>query len=208
VKAEFSYAHRFVRGTGSTTLLLLHGTGGDENDMIPLGHGISPESSVLSPRGKMLENGMPRFFRRIRGGVLDVEDLKFRSKELSEFVKEASLRYGFRLDSVVPVGYSNGANIAASILLLRFLPLPGAILFRPMTPFVPERAPDLKGTAVFVAAGSADPLVHGEETTKLVGLLERGGAKVEVNWENAGHGLTPDEVSKARDWFGRQDWPK
>lgn len=169
--------------------------------MIPLGQALSPESSILSPRGKVLEDGMPRFFRRIREGVFDLEDLRFRSGELSEFVREASLKYGFKLDSVVAVGYSNGANIAASITFLGLLPLAGAVLFRPMIPFVLERPPNLKGVSVFVSSGTVDPVVPKENATRFIGLLERSGADLEVNWEAAGHGITKEEVGKAKEWF-------
>ncbi len=201
MRPELSYVHRFIHGADRTTLLLLHGTGGDENDMVPLGQAISSESSILSPRGKVLENGMPRFFRRIREGVFDLEDLKFRSREVSEFASEASLRYNFRLDSVIAVGYSNGANIAASILLLQLLPFAGAILFRPMTPLVPDRLPNLKGVSLFLSAGLNDSYVSKEETAGLVGLFEQSGAEVVLNWEGAGHGISEVEVRKARDWF-------
>jgi len=201
MRPELSYLHRFIRGTDKTTLLLLHGTGGDENDIIPIGKAISAESSVLSPRGRVLENGLPRFFRRIREGVFDLQDVKFRSIELSEFVREASLRYDFKLDSVIAVGYSNGANLASGILLLQLLPLAGAILFRPMTPLVPDTLPTLKGLPLFVSAGTKDPYVPKGETARLVGLFEDCGAEVVLNWENAGHGISEIEVRKAREWF-------
>ncbi len=201
MKAELSYVHRFIPGADRTTLLLLHGTGGDEGDMLPLGRTISLGSPILSPRGKVLENGMPRFFRRIREDVLDLHDLKYRSGELSEFVREASTEYGFKLDSTVAVGYSNGANIAASILLLGLLPLSGAILFRPMAPLVPDQLPDLNGVPIFVSAGTNDPLIPGEETSRLANLLQRTGAEVVLNWESAGHGVGEGEVERARGWF-------
>ncbi len=202
MKSELSYVHRFDRGKDKTTLLLLHGTGGDENDMVTLGQAISPDSSILGPRGKVLENGMPRFFRRIREGVFDLEDLKFRSRELSDFVKEASAKYIFDPSLVIAAGYSNGANMAASILLLRLLPLAGAILFRPMVPFLPGSLPSLNGTPVFLSAGANDPIVPRVETMKLVDLLRRAGTEVALNWETAGHGITEGEVRRAKQWFG------
>ncbi len=201
MKSELSFTHRFLRGKSRTTLLLLHGTGGDENDMVSLGRAISPESSILSPRGKALESGMPRFFRRIREGVFDVADLKFRSVELSDFVREASVKYTFDPGSVVAVGYSNGANIAASILLLRLLSLAGAVLFRPMVPFIPDSLPSLNGIPVFISAGANDPIVPRAETTKLVDLLSRARAEVALSRQPAGHGITEAEVRIAKAWF-------
>ncbi len=200
-EAELSFVHKFERGRAKTTLLLLHGTGGDENDMVPLGHAISPQSSVLSPRGKVLEEGMPRFFRRLREGVFDVEDLRFRSKELSSFVKEASTRYKFDLDSVVAVGYSNGANIAASVLLLGLLSMAGGALFRPMVPLIPGSLPNLQGVAIFLSAGTRDPIVARTETERLAEMLRRAGCEVEINWEDADHGITEDEIRRANKWF-------
>src|SRR5258705_13908642 len=137
------FIHEFVPSTSSRTLLLLHGTGGNERDLIPLGRELDPNAGLLSPRGKVLENGMPRFFRRLAEGVFDLEDLKYRTNELADFVTAAAQHYRFTSDNVVAVGYSNGANIAASMLLLRPEVMPAAILFRAMVPLVPDRLPDL-----------------------------------------------------------------
>src|SRR5947207_11707636 len=137
------FIHDFVPGSSSRTLLLLHGTGGNERDLIPLGRELDPNAALLSPRGKVLENGMPRFFRRLAEGVFDLEDLKYRTNELSDFVTAAGKHYGFATDQLVAVGYSNGANIAASMLLLRPQLLPSAILFRAMVPLHPQKDPDL-----------------------------------------------------------------
>src|SRR2546427_8680531 len=137
------FIHEFVPGSSSRTLLLLHGTGGNERDLIPLGGALDPNASLLGPRGKVLENGMPRFFRRLAEGVFDLEDLKHRTNELADFVTAAAQHYGFASDEVVAVGYSNGANIAASMLLLRPKILSTAILFRAMVPLVPETQPNL-----------------------------------------------------------------
>ncbi|MGC1928979.1 MAG: alpha/beta hydrolase [Candidatus Nitrosopolaris sp.] len=185
-----------------TTLLLLHGTGGNEEDMIPLGQQIAPEAAILSPRGKVLENGMPRFFRRLAEGVFDIEDLKFRTYELADFVEQASRVYGFNLQHVVAVGYSNGANIAASELLLRPAILSSAILFRPMVPLVPEVLPDLSTKHVFISAGLHDPIVPRQETQNLFNLLRKAGvAHISINWQNSGHKLIVEEIRKAKDWL-------
>jgi phospholipase/carboxylesterase len=187
--------------TPHVTLLLLHGTGGNEEDLIPLGYEIAPDSAILSPRGQVLENGMPRFFRRLAEGVFDMEDLKFRTHELADFVEEASEVYRFNLQRLVAVGYSNGANIAASALLLRPGILPYVILFRPMVPLVPEPLPDLSSTHVFISAGLHDPIVPDQETKNLFSLLQKAGADVSINWQNSGHELILEEIRKAKDWL-------
>ena len=183
------------------TVLLLHGTGGNEEDLIPLGNEIAPGAAILSPRGKVLESGMPRFFRRLAEGVFDLEDLGFRTYELADFVKEASKIYGFDLKSLVAIGYSNGANIAASILLLQPNILSNAILFRPMVPLIPDFLPGLSSKHVFISAGLHDPIVTSQETKNLLNLLQKAGADVSINWQNSGHELTSDEVRKAKGWL-------
>lgn len=182
-------------------LLLLHGTGGDESDLLPLGQALAPGATLLSPRGKVLEHGMPRFFRRLAEGVFDVPDLIARTRELAEFVGAAASRYGFDPAAVFGVGYSNGANIAASLLLLHTGVLHGALLFRPMVPFEPESRPRLDGIPVFVAAGRQDPIVPHEQTRRLVALLEQAGADVTMHVEPAGHALTAGDVAAARVWL-------
>ena len=199
--ANLTYIHKFLRGKRNTTLLLLHGTGGDEEDMLPLGNAISPESSLLSPRGKVSENGMPRFFKRIREGVFDQEDLKFRSLELSNFVKEAAATYNFNIDSVIVVGYSNGANIATSILLLGYFRFAGAILFRPMTPLIPSKLPNLKGVQVYIAAGKLDQSVPRIDTERLVAMIQSTNAEVTLKWEADGHAVSGEEIQDAKNWF-------
>src|SRR6184192_4850281 len=138
MKLQPDFIHEFVLGKSERTLLLLHGTGGNERDLIPLGHELDPNAALLSPRGKVLENRLPRFFRRLAEGVFDLEDLKNRTHELADFVAAAAKHYGFASDNLVAVGYSNGANIAASMLLLRPEILSDAILFRAMVPLIPE----------------------------------------------------------------------
>jgi len=181
----------------------LHGTGGNEDDLIPLGQGLAPGAVLLSPRGKVLERGMPRFFRRLAEGVFDLEDLTARTHELADFVTAASARYRFDPGAVIAVGFSNGANIAASLLLLRPKLLRGAVLFRPMVPLTPPKTPDLSGVPVFLAAGRADPLVAPSETERLAALLRTAGASVTLNWHPGGHGLAAGEVTAARAWLSR-----
>ena len=185
-----------------TTLLLLHGTGGNEEDLIPLAYKLDERAAILSPRGKVLENGVaPRFFRRLAEGVFDVDDLKFRTNELADFVNAASKFYGFDLQRVIAVGYSNGANIASSILLLRPEILSAAILFRAMIPLVPEILPDLTNKHIFMSSGLYDPIVPKQEAERLFSLFRKAGAKVSLYWQNSGHELTIDDVQKAKEWL-------
>src|SRR5438046_5615520 len=195
------FVHEFVRGTSDRTLVLLHGTGGNERDLIPLGRELDPSAALLSPRGKVLENGMPRFFRRLAEGVFDLEDLEKRTNELADFVAAAAQRYGFAANNVVAVGYSNGANIAASMLLLRPEVLSAAILFRAMVPFVPEKLPDLSSVRVWIGAGAQDPIIPASEAQRLVELRRRAGAHVTIRFAHATHGLTNAEVKIARLWL-------
>src|SRR5213595_2344086 len=183
------FIHDFVPGSSSRTLLLLHGTGGNERDLIPLGRELDPNAALLSPRGKVLEDGMSRFFRRLAKGVFDLQDLKYRTNELADFVTAAAQHYGFAIDELVAVGYSNGANIAASMLLLRSELLPTAILFRAMVPLHPEKEPNLSYVRVWIGAGDQDPIVPPSDTERLVELLRRAGAEVTIHFAKAGHGL-------------------
>ena len=183
--------------------MLLHGTGGNERDLIPLGRELDPNASLLSPRGKVLENGMPRFFRRLAEGVFDLEDLQKRTHELADFVVSAAAHYKIDIKKVVAVGYSNGANIAASILLLRPEVLSAAILFRAMVPLVPETQPDLASKCVWIGAGSNDPVVPASETKQLSELLRAAGADVTIRFFQSGHELTAEDVDLAREWLTR-----
>ena len=201
MKAELDFVHEFVPGSSKRTLLLLHGTGGNEHDLIPLGREIDPAAAILSPRGKVLENGMPRFFRRIAEGIFDEEDLKRRTHELAEFVAAAAQHYELAADKIVAVGYSNGANIAASLLLLRPETLRAAILFRAMVPLIPEKLPDLSSARVWIGAGNQDPIIPTSETQRLVDLLRSARADVTIRFVNAGHGLTNNEIEIVRDWL-------
>lgn len=186
-----------------TTLLLLHGTGGNEEDLIPLGDELLPGAALLSPRGQVLERGMPRFFRRLREGVFDQEDLARRTEDLAQFVTAAGEAYRFDPGRLIAVGFSNGANIASSLLLRRPGLLQGAVLLSPMVPFEPEHSPDLLGTAVFIGAGRADPISPAPEVERLAEILQRAGAEVTLHWHSGGHELTPGEVSAARAWLAR-----
>jgi phospholipase/carboxylesterase len=201
MKTQLDFIHEFVPGISNRTLLLLHGTGGNEHDLIPLGRELDPNASLLSPRGKILENGMPRFFRRLAEGVFDVEDLKQRTNELADFVGQAAQHYKLAADQLVAVGYSNGANIAASMLLLRPEILRAAILFRAMVPLAPENLPDLSSVRVWIGAGRFDQIVPASETKHLVELLRSAGADVTIRFLESGHEFTPDDVDAAREWL-------
>lgn len=185
------------------TLLLLHGTGGTEQDLLPLAEWVDPQASVLSVRGNVLEQGMPRFFRRLAEGVFDEEDLIFRTGELHRFLDEASEKYGFDRTNVVAIGYSNGANIAASLLFHYAHALRGAILHHPMVPRKGIELPDLEGVQVFIAAGKNDPMCPPEQAEELAGLFNGAGAETMIHWEMNGHSLTRSEVEAAAAWYGK-----
>lgn len=197
------FVHEFIPANSSRTLLLLHGTGGNEQDLIALGRELDADAALLSPRGKVLENGMPRFFRRLAEGVFDLEDLKHRANELADFVTAAAQHYAFATGQLVAVGYSNGANIAAAMLLLRPAILPAAILFRAMVPLHPNELPDLSRVRVWIGAGDQDPIVAESETKRLAELLRRSRADVTIYFSEAGHGLTTGDIEEARDWLGK-----
>jgi phospholipase/carboxylesterase len=201
LRPQPDFIHEFVPGKSKRTLLLLHGTGGNERDLIPLGRELDPNASLLSPRGKVLENGMPRFFRRLAEGVFDLEDLQKRTHELADFVTSAAQRYEINIKRIVAVGYSNGANIAASMLLLRPEILQAAILFRVMVPLIPETKPDLTSARVWIGAGTHDPIIPASNTKELVELLRSAGADVTIRFFQSGHELTSDDVDLAREWL-------
>jgi phospholipase/carboxylesterase len=196
-----SFTHRFLPATaeGRPPLLLLHGTGGDEHDLVPLGQAVAPGSALLSPRGKVLEHGMPRFFRRLAEGVFDEADVIARANELADFVAEAREAYG--LPAPVALGFSNGANIAAALLLLRPEALAGAALLRAMVPLGAPPAVDLAGKRVLILSGAMDPIVPAENAGRLAGLLERSGALVRHQNLPAGHGLSQADVTIVKEWL-------
>jgi predicted esterase len=202
-KPDLGFDHRFLPGAPNMpVLLLLHGTGGDESDLLPLGEALLPGAARLSPRGKVLENGMPRFFRRLAEGVFDLDDLRKKTGELADFVEAADAAYGLGGRRPIAVGFSNGANIAASTLLLRPGTLGGALLIRPMVPLVPEPLPELSGIPVQINAGQVDPLVPPPQSEALAKLLTDAGASVKLHWIAGGHALTREDLEAGREWFG------
>jgi phospholipase/carboxylesterase len=198
---SLSFIHRFEKGTDANArpVLLLHGTGSDENDLVPLGRVIAPSAPLLSPRGKVLENGMVRFFRRVAGGVFDEEDVRRRTIELADFIAEARNYYG--LSSPVALGYSNGANTAAAILLLRPDALAGAILLRATLPLKETAVVDLTGKPVFIGTGGSDPMMSPEGAAKLTARLQQYGAVVEHRTLPVGHELSQADISLAKQWL-------
>jgi phospholipase/carboxylesterase len=198
------FEHVFEPGTSGWTLLLLHGTGGNEHDLVPLGRQLAPGAALLSPRGKVLENGMPRFFQRLAIGRLDIPDLLARTDELADFVAAAAEAYDLDAERVVALGLSNGANIAVGLLFRRPEVLRGAALLRPMLPYEPEQPPDLAGTDVFVAAGDQDPFSPPDQVRRLAEILTAAGAAVTLHSERgAGHGLTQNDLAQVASWLGR-----
>jgi len=213
---DFGFHHIFINSTSSysssnsssnkytnkkLTLVLLHGTGGNEEDLIFLGKEIEPNASILSPRGKVLENGMPRFFKRLAEGVFDIEDLKFRTNELADFIQKCSSHYKFDLEKTIAVGFSNGSNIATSILLLRPYVLQGAILFRAMVPLIPDPLPNLSNKKIMLSAGVNDPIVSRTETESLFRLFQKTNANIVLKWQNSSHNLIQEDIDIARKWI-------
>lgn len=198
---DFIHVYQPATTADAPTLLLLHGTGGDEKDLLGLGPALSPGAGILSPRGQVLERGMPRFFRRLAEGVFDLDDLRKRTDDLANFVTKAAAQYGFDPSRVVAAGFSNGANIAASLLLLRPEVLAGAIMFRAMVPLVPDPLTTRTGRHALLSNGAADPLVSAAETDRLAALLGAAGVDVAVRIQRAGHELTQNDVTQAREWL-------
>ena len=201
---DLGFIHTYIPGSDRRRppLLLLHGTGGDENDLVPFGHRLAPGAALLSPRGKVSERGAARFFRRLAEGVFDLEDLAARTGELAEFIERAGKAYG--LAKPIAFGFSNGANIAASLLLTRPDVLAGAVLLRAMTPFEPKTLPDLGGIPVLMLSGAADPLVEPENRDKLADTLGAAAAEVTHEIVTAGHNLSPRDIVAAEAWLARR----
>jgi predicted esterase len=202
---DLGFIHHFApaqENPARHVLLLLHGTGGNENDLIPLGRDLDPSAALLGLRGNVLENGMPRFFRRLAEGVFDEEDVIRRAHELADFVGAAATKYKFDPRHVTAVGYSNGANIAAAVLLLRPGVLPRAILFRAMVPLTPATQPNCADTAVLICSGKRDPIVPVENAERLAAMLREAGAEVTLRFEEAGHQLVFAEIAAAKNWLG------
>ncbi|UGV27722.1 alpha/beta hydrolase [Rhodopseudomonas boonkerdii] len=198
---DLSHIHRFVPGNRheATPLLLLHGTGGDENDLLPLGQAVAPGASLLSPRGQVLEHGMPRFFRRLAEGVFDEDDVRGRADELADFVNDARKRYG--LPAPIALGYSNGANIAAAMLLLRPEILAGAILLRAMVPLSSPPAVNLAGKQVLIVSGKFDPIIPASNAQRLAATLADAGADVLHRILPIGHQLSQADLTVAQEWL-------
>jgi predicted esterase len=202
---DFIHVYQPPATPGGPIMLLLHGTGGNEHDLVPLAGMLRPGAGILSPRGKVLERGMPRFFRRLAEGVFDIEDLKLRTAELADFITGSAAEHQFPTRQVIAVGFSNGANVAGALLLLRPELLGAAVLFRAMVPLVPETLPKIPATPVLISNGRMDPLVSGEETERLAALFRSAGADVTVSWQNHGHELTEADVITAREWLAQRE---
>ena len=200
-----SFVHRWITGTSARTLLLLHGTGGNEDDLIPLGQTLDPGANLLSARGRIDEHGQNRFFRRFAEGVFDQENMRDETDALAGFLKAAHQDYGVNPEQVYVVGFSNGANIGASLLLRYPELLRGGFLMRAMVPFEPETPPSLMGTRVLLSSGEVDPLVSRDEAERLATILVQGGADVEHLWLPTGHQLTKQELQRGREWFAEPE---
>lgn len=205
---ELGFIHRFIPASSKAkqtdlTILLLHGTGGNEEDLIPLGKELASNASILSVRGKVLENGMPRFFRRIKEGVFDLEDLNLRTNELADFILNSSSIYEFDLERIIAVGFSNGANIGASLLLRRPEVLTGAILFRAMVPFIPKVLPDLSKKHIPLSEGLHDPIISRGEAENLLRLFTKARSEATLEWQDSGHNLVQQDIVASRRWLER-----
>lgn len=200
---DLGHVHRFVPASGDDefVLLMLHGTGGDENDLIPLANMLRPGAAILSPRGNVLEHGMPRFFRRLAEGVFDLEDLARHTDELEAFIDGAAHEYRIDRSKLIAVGFSNGANIAASLMLRHPGSLSRAVLLSPMVPFEPTAPVDLRSARVFIGGGRNDPIATPRQAERLAQLLRNGGADVTTYFHNGGHSLTQDELAAVKQWI-------
>jgi len=204
---DLGFIHRYVPAADpatADTLVVLHGTGGDENDLISIGQAIAPGAAILSPRGNVLENGAPRFFKRLAEGVFDPKEVRSRADELARFIRGAVVTYRLDPSRVYALGYSNGANIASTVMLVEPGVFRGSILLRPMLVYDPPEQNDLSDTAVFISAGRMDPIVPVESVEKLVKLFESAHSNVTVKWQLAGHSLVPSEVREASEWLALQ----
>jgi phospholipase/carboxylesterase len=204
---DLGFIHRFVPAKDSAsgeTLIVLHGTGGNENDLVGIGQTIAPGAAILSPRGKVLENGAPRFFKRLAEGVFDPKEVRARAEELARFIRAAITKYDLDASRIYALGYSNGANIASTVMFIEPRLLQGAVFFRPMLVYEPEERGDLSGSSVFVSAGRMDPIVPVSSVERLAEIFESSHAEVTLKWQLAGHNLVPSEVREAADWLALQ----
>lgn len=197
----FEHAHEPSDEDGPFTVLLLHGTGATQHDLLPLGRAVAPGKPLLSPLGKVRERGMPRWFARHEEGVFDEASIRERAQELAGFLDRAAEAYG--IDRYLALGFSNGANIAASLLLLHPEALAGAVLLRAMTPLVPDELPDLTGVPVYIASGERDELVPAEDARRLARMLEDAGAEATHRFADAGHQLAREEIPGIREWIAQ-----
>ncbi|MEX2178569.1 MAG: alpha/beta hydrolase [Gemmatimonadaceae bacterium] len=197
------HQYLFEPGTAAAgpVLLLLHGTGGTERDLLPLAAKVASGAPVVSPRGNVLENGMPRYFRRLAEGVFDLEDLAARTAQLAQFIREAAALHEFGLERLVAVGFSNGANIAASVMLTAPDALRHGILLRAMVPFEPARPPALSGSSALISAGKTDPIIPPRTSERLAEMMREAGASVELRWQEAGHALVQGDVTDAQSYL-------
>ncbi|MEA2762574.1 MAG: phospholipase/carboxylesterase [Gemmatimonadaceae bacterium] len=204
---DIGFIHRFVPAqdtSSAETLVVLHGTGGDENDLIGIGQAIAPGTNILSPRGNVLENGAPRFFKRLAEGKFDPIEVKSRGEELIRFIRAAISKYRLNPERVFALGYSNGANVASTMMFIEPELLRGAILLRPMVVFEPSERPDLSDAGILISAGRMDPIVPTTSVDRLAELFEASHAEVTLKWQLAGHNLLPSEVHEAADWLALQ----
>jgi phospholipase/carboxylesterase len=204
---DLGFIHRFVPAedpASGETLVVLHGTGGNENDLVGIGQTVAPGAAILSPRGKVLENGAPRFFKRLAEGVFDPKEVRSRAEELTHFIRAAIRKYDLDASRIYALGYSNGANIASTVMFIQPELLQGAVLFRPMLVYEPGEQADLSGAGVFISAGRMDPIVPVKSVERLVKLFELSRAEVTLKWQSAGHNLVPSEVREAADWLALQ----
>jgi predicted esterase len=200
---DLGFIHHYVppKNADATVLVLLHGTGGNENDLIPIGRSLLPDAGMLSLRGKVLENGMPRFFRRFAEGVFDLEDLALRTNELNQFLEDARKHYGLTGKRFIAIGYSNGANIASSLMFSHPEQLAGAILFRAMVTVEPVASPDLSRVSILLSEGERDPIVPKENAERLAKMFRLAGTRLQLHWHKGGHELGQDDLDTARLWL-------
>jgi|SRR5690349_12845673 predicted esterase len=207
---DLNYIHTFVPAPSNSsrpvTLLLLHGTGGDENSLLSLGNDLCPGAALLGLRGKVLENGMPPSFRRFTEA--GIGDIRSRTEELAQFIRAASERYGFSTRRLVVVGHSDGANLAASLILLHPHYLAGAVLFRVMVPSLPDLIRDFSNLFIFIGAATLDPLIPADQASELAAIFKSGGAKVAISWHQGGRELGEDDIQAARNWLARDGFRK
>ena len=203
---DLGFIHRFVAGEDPTveTLLVLHGTGGNENDLISIGQAIAPGAAILSPRGNVLENGAPRFFKRVAEGVFDPKEVRSRGEELARFIRAAAVTYRLDPSRIFALGYSNGANIASTVMLIEPGIIQASILLRPMVVYDPPEKSDLSGSSVLISAGRMDPIVPTASVEQLAELFRSANADVTLKWQLAAHSLVPSEVREAAEWLALQ----